>query len=201
MAPGGLNFGEIQPTITEQPTQKVYHPTINPSDFLFNKIPDISTSWIGNEFDPEYTAPNVMPPAPGWGITPYMLNVFNSAFDHNSWSVKLSRTPFVSSKGNAMTGEHLYINNFYDRGEYDGRLTTKLAEYATVTEVPTPIVAFEGESAKGLHLISPLVFKNDFGEPYTEENIALVVGNSADVPDAGAYTASLIWTVENAPSK
>lgn len=133
---------------------------------------------------------------------PAMLIVENTSTTKTSWKVSLSRTPFINEFAEQISGEHLYMGKFSDQGCFDQSITEnyKLAEYATITEEPIIIASYKGESAQGVHLISPLTFKQDNSNsslsPYTENNIVLVIDNFTKIPRSSNYSSSLVWTIE-----
>lgn len=199
---GGLTFGEIKKpnNYSFDYNQQILPPVVNPLSSSYNTGKTPSISWSSNEFDPNYTPPQVSTAKENY--VPAMLIVENTSASHTAWKVSLSRTPFINESGEQISGESLYMGKFSDHGRFDQSIKEnyQLAEYATITEEPTIVASYRGESAQGTHLISPLTFEqNDINSNstyYTEKNIVLVISNSTKIPKSGNYSSSLVWTIE-----
>ncbi|MGC6767471.1 WxL domain-containing protein [Enterococcus sp. LJL128] len=222
-APGSLDFGAIKTSLDREayhPTINQRYTMVNE----FSWEDSFYNDWMKNPFDNSlHIMPRHV--ADYWTYVDaraYLVRITDPSTNPGEWKLCAERTPMTHVEtGAQMKNERLYFGEFTDNAEVEGEKVDGyssnglpdnsywLADHATLTEEKTVIAAYKGSAAKGKHLISPFKAPNQEGKvlnqpeiraheeySYTEENIILGTDNKTIIPEDGAYTSTITWTVE-----
>lgn len=143
-----------------------------------------------------------------------LIDIEDNRIENNSWTLSVSRTPFVNSKtGHQLSGTRLSLINGMDNSPYFKGSDYQINDISLddLGTSSTVAASYSGESARGLHLIS--FFKNrkfvgeekqalgpnDFeGGPYLANDINLYLPPNLDIEE-GNYTSTMTWTLGDLP--